>query len=82
VNQLSHHSHHPALKHAKRRRTYDSELNLAFSAVHKLSNCSQAVSNGVVHEIVIVVVIDRLPALLRWHKVVVIQVVRIDILCG
>jgi hypothetical protein len=83
VNQLSHPSSHLQSKNRRgRARTYDSELDLAFPAIHKLSNRSQAVGDGVVHEVIIVVVIDRLPALLRWHKVVIIQVVRINILCG
>jgi hypothetical protein len=73
--------HYLALKHVRRRRTYDRKLDLAFPAIHELPNRPQAVGYGIVHEIVIVVVVDRLPALLRWHKVVVIQVVRIDILC-
>jgi hypothetical protein len=57
-------------------------LNLAFAAIHKLPDRPQAVGYGIVYEIVIVVIVDRLPALLRWHKVVVIQVVRVDILQG
>jgi hypothetical protein len=83
VIQLSHPSDHLECKIRRgRARTYDSELDLALPAIHKFPNRPQAVGYGIVYEIVIVVVVDRLPALLRWHKVVVIQVVRVDILQG
>jgi hypothetical protein len=72
MNQLSCRHRRLGDKNSSETRTYDSELNLAFPAIHKLSNRSQAVGDGVVHEVIIVVVIDRLPALLRWHEVVIV----------